>query len=160
MKIIQSFLIVISSTLLFSCQSIKDSQVDNVSDEFFQELVKTKYVEPFKAGNIDIWLQSFDDDAIALHNRRPADKGKEAIKAFGEIVHSYFDIQQYDVKVTNIRRSENWVYTVGEYTTLFVNKSDGIAPWGKDTGKFVLLWELQEDNQWRVILDMGNSNGK
>ena len=122
------------------------------------QLVAEKYVKPFRNGDVAAWMNAFHQDAIALHNRRPADKGKAAIEAFGATVHQYFKLDTYEVTVTDVRRSKDWVYTVGEFKTLFVNKSDGQAPWGPETGKFVLLWEKQADGEWRIILDMGNSN--
>lgn len=129
-----------------------------VDNDYFRDLVNTRYVQPFRQGNVDRWLQAFDDEAIALHNRRPADRGRAAIEAFGRAVHEYFTLAEYDVEVTDIRRSAQWVYTVGTYTTRFVSKADGSEPFGREQGKFVLLWELQDDQQWRIILDMGNSN--
>jgi ketosteroid isomerase-like protein len=130
----------------------------STSDTHFREMVDSRYVEPFRQGDIDKWIQVFDENAIALHNRRPADRGKGAIEAFGRSVQQYFKLAEYDVDVTDIRRSEQWVYTVGTYTSRFVSKKDGSEPFGREQGKFVLLWELQDDQQWRVILDMGNSN--
>jgi hypothetical protein len=32
-------------------------------------------------------------------------------------------------------------------------------PAGRQSGKFLLVWERQPDGEWRIILDMGNSNG-
>lgn len=129
-----------------------------MDDSYFRNLVNTRYVEPFRQGNIDLWMQAFDENAIALHNRRPADRGRAAIEVFGRSVQEHFKLAEYDVAVTDIRRSGQWVYTVGNYTTRFVSKADGTEPFGTDRGKFVLLWELQNDNTWRIILDMGNSN--
>jgi len=40
----------------------------------------------------------------------------------------------------------------------FVSRADGKEPFGLEQGKFALLWEKQSDGEWRVILDMGNSN--
>lgn len=156
----QKLLLLMTLSLLSACQCLNVSNVgiEEQNDDFFRGLVETRYVEPFKAGDVDRWIAAFDDKAIGLHNTRPADKGKSAIEAFGRAVHQHFRLETYDVKVTDIRRSEQWVYTVGEYTTLFVNKSDGKAPWGLSKGKFVLLWELDQDGEWRIILDMGNSN--
>ena len=127
-------------------------------DDFFRELVANRYVEPFRLGNIDLWIAAFDEHAIALHNRRPPDRGRDAIEAFGRAVHQHFSLAEYIVEVTDIRRSAQWVYTVGTYTTRFVSKTDGSEPFGREQGKFLLLWERQEDNTWRIILDMGNSN--
>jgi hypothetical protein len=129
-----------------------------MDDTYFRELVNIRYVEPFRQGNIDLWIQAFDENAIALHNRRPADRGRAAIEAFGRSVREHFTLAEYDVEVTDIRRGGQWVYTVGTYTTRFISKADGTEPFGIDRGKFVLLWELQDDDSWRIILDMGNAN--
>jgi hypothetical protein len=129
-----------------------------LSDQYFRDLVATRYVEPFRLGNVELWIQAFDENAIALHNHRPADRGRVAIEEFGRAVHDNLSLAEYDVEVTDIRRSDQWVYTVGTYSSRFVSKSDGSEPFGRTNGKFVLLWELQDDQQWRIILDMGNSN--
>ena len=131
---------------------------NTVDDNYFRELVNIRYVEPFRQGNIDLWIQAFDENAIALHNRRPADRGRAAIETFGRSVREHFTLAEYDVEVTDIRRGGQWVYTLGTYTTRFVSKADGTEPFGIDRGKFVLLWELQDDDSWRIILDMGNAN--
>jgi ketosteroid isomerase-like protein len=127
-------------------------------DDFFRNLVATRYVEPFRTGDVEGWIQAFDEDAIALHNHRPADRGRAAIEQFGREVHDNLILAEYDVKVTDIRRSDQWVYTAGVYSSRFVSKLDGSEPFGPTQGKFVLLWELQDDGQWRIILDMGNTS--
>ncbi len=129
------------------------------SEEYFKDLVATAYVEPFRSGDIERWIEAFDVNALALHNHRPLDRGIESIQAFGRSVHQHFVLQEYEVEVTDVRRSEQWVYTVGRYRSHFVSRSDGSSPFGMSTGKFVLLWEKQPDGQWKIILDMGNSNG-
>lgn len=155
---LQKFLMI----ALVACASAACAQTDHVQqppdDNYFITLVADKYAKPFRDGDIDTWLASFNEEAVALHNRRPIDKGKAAIEAFGRAVQTYFDVEQFDVRVTEVRQSPDWVYTVGQYTSHFVNKSDGVAPFGVERGKFVLLWEKQADGEWQIILDTGNSN--
>ena len=127
-------------------------------DAFFVDLVANSYVEPFRAGDIDRWIRAFDKEAIAMHNRRPIDRGREAIETFGRAVHQHFRLQEYQVEVTDIRRSAQWVYTVGSYTTHFISRDDGSAPFGREQGKFLLLWERKADGDWKIILDTGNSD--
>ena len=127
-------------------------------EAFFRELVATRYVEPFRSGDVDRWILAFDEAAIAMHNRRPMDRGRAAIEAFGRMVHKHLELREYEVEVTDIRQSRDWVYTVGRYTTHFVSREDGSAPFGREEGKFLLLWALQEDGDWKIILDTGNSN--
>jgi ketosteroid isomerase-like protein len=149
----------LTGLLLFLLVAPVQAGGDAVPDEaFFIRLVNEQYAAPFRAGDIDTWLGAFAEPAIALHNRRPMDRGKASIAAFGRAVKDYFELRQFDVRVTDVRRSTDWVYTAGEYTTHFVNKSDGMAPWGVEEGKFLLLWERQPDNSWKIILDTGNAN--
>ena len=128
------------------------------NDEFFRQLVADRYVTPFREGNIDLWISAFEENAIAMHNRRPIDRGRDAIGSFGRAVHQYLEIKEYDVQVTDIRRAPNWVYTVGSYTSHFVSREDGSAPFGREQGKFLLLWARQDNGEWKIILDTGNSN--
>ena len=44
------------------------------------------------------------------------------------------------------------------YTTHFVSRTDGSAPFGREQGKFLLLWEFQGKDGWKIIVDTGNSN--
>jgi hypothetical protein len=74
------------------------------------------------------------------------------------MVHESFELAEYDVEVTDIRRSRDWVYTSGRFSTRFVSRADGSEPFGREQGKFLLLWERQEDESWKIILDMGNSS--
>lgn len=127
-------------------------------DSFFIQQVQQRYVEPFKAGDIQGWSSAFAEDAIALHNFRDADRGRDAIRAFGEVVHQTFVLERYEVTVTDVRHQGRWAYTVGAYTSLLVSKLDGAEPFGLQRGKFVLLWEQTEDGHWLIALDMGNSS--
>ena len=128
------------------------------SEDFFKGLVREDYIIPFKAGEIERWSSIFADHALVLHNRRAMDRGKSAASDFGNAVHSAFDLKTYDVTVTDVRWSGNWAYTVGTYITEFTNKDDGSSLFGEEHGKFFLLWEHQKNGEWKVIVDMGNSN--
>ena len=128
------------------------------SEDFFKGLVREGYIIPFKAGEIERWSSIFADHALVLHNRRALDRGKSAASNFGNAVHSAFDLKTYDVTVTDVRWSGNWAYTVGTYIAEFTNKDDGSTLFGEEHGKFFLLWEYQKNGEWKVIVDMGNSN--
>lgn len=132
---------------------------DEVHDNsFFIQQVQERYVEPFKAGDIQRWSSAFAEDAIALHNFRDADRGRDAIRAFGETVHQLFVLERYEVAVTDVRQRGRLAYTLGTYTSLLVSKLDGTEPFGLQRGKFVLLWEQTADGHWLIALDMGNSS--
>ena len=128
---------ILSLILLLTASVQAYPSSDESKDDFFRELVAKSYVKPFRSGDVDGWIKAFDNQAIAMHNRRPMDRGIDAIEAFGRAVHAHFELQEYEVEVTDVRHSPDWVYTAGSFTTLFVARDDGSEPFGREQGKFV-----------------------
>jgi uncharacterized protein (TIGR02246 family) len=120
--------------------------------------VQTGYVEPFRSGDVDRWVEIFTDDALALHDGPPAMKGRGQIRAFGEAVRANFEIREFDVVVDEVRSNGDWALTTGHYRAHFVPRGadayQGAA--GPRQGKFLFLWE-RDGNTWRIMTDMGNS---
>jgi len=128
--------------------------------EAFDQLIQKQYVEPFKAGDGAGWLAAYADDAVALHNRRPADVGKPAIEQFVNVVTSYFRADEFTVTLEDVRVEGDLAVTRGVYTSRLVTRAEGKeAPWGREEGKFLMLWQQQSDGSWKIIYDMGNSGG-
>ena len=152
---IPAWLLAVAMMLLVSgCATAPRAVPD---ESFFRALVADKYVEPFRSGEIEAWSEAFAEHAVALHNRRPPDEGRAAIRAFGEAVRANFRLERFEVNVRQVSSSGDWVLTRGDFVSLFVNRTDGSTPFGEERGKFVLLWERQPDGNWRIVLDMGNS---
>jgi len=126
----------------------------------FEQLFAERYVEPYNARDVDRWLLAFAEDAVGMHNGLPPLTGREAIRGFGEAVRDNFDVARIDASIEEVRRSGDWAWTRGRYESEFVPKpgTEGL-PSGTQSGKFLLVWERQPDGDWRIILDMGNSNG-
>lgn len=124
----------------------------------FSQMFEQRYAQPFKEGRAVDWATVFANDAVALHNRRPADIGIEKITAFGELVADTFHLAQYDVEVVDTRVGCDWAISHGIFTSAFVFRETGeAAPWGPESGKFLVAWEYIKDNGWRIVADMGNS---
>ena len=129
----------------------------------FKQLVLNGYIEPYKTGDIERWLDIFADDAVGMHNTLPALEGKQALRRFAETVHSTFNIAQLDVTVDSVIRSGDWALTRGNFTASFVPRDDDNRHSSErrnpvNQGKYILLWERQDDGAWKIILDMGNNN--
>ena len=96
-----------------------------------------------------------------MHHSLPALHGREAIRDFGRMVHDGFVVEQFDLTVNEVRVSETWALTRGSFVSRFApadaEQSSASGPEAPPTvGKFVLLWEREDDGEWRIILDMGN----
>ena len=157
-----SFNILLITILLVpvtGCSNHEQQAADDMTLRDFEQLVLNGYIEPYKTGDTDRWMDIFADDAVGMHNTLPALEGKQAIRQFAEVVHSSFDIEQLDVTVDSVIREGDWALTRGNFTSNFILKSGNaeVQPEPRQ-GKYVLLWERQSDGTWKVILDMGNNN--
>ncbi len=147
--------------IITACQSMPGSSAASYcpSDGVdFPQLFEQRYVLPFKEGRAADWATVFASDAVALHNRRPADIGIDKITAFGELVADTFVLAQYDVDVVDTRVGCDWAISHGNFTSAFVFRETGeAAPWGPESGKFLIAWEHSKDSGWKIVADMGNS---
>ncbi|MFM7784645.1 MAG: YybH family protein, partial [Gammaproteobacteria bacterium] len=134
--------VLLTPLLLYACAAGSPAPP---GEDYFRERVARDYVEPFRAGDIDRWIEVFAEDAVALHNRRPADEGRAAIRGFGRMVAEHLRLERYDVEVREVRVSGDWALTRGSFVTRFVSRADGSSPFGEEQGKFVLLWARQAD---------------
>ncbi len=141
------------------CADYERQPADEMTSQDFEQLVISGYIEPYKTGDTEHWMEIFADGAVGMHNTLPALEGKQAIRQFAEVVHSSFDIEQLDVTVDSVTREGDWALTRGNFTASFIHKDGGADIQTEPRqGKYVLLWERQNDGSWKVILDMGNSN--
>ena len=151
------YMLLVASVLLANACSRQDPQVASLPD--FEQLVLNEYIEPYKTGDTEGWLEVFADDAVGMHNTLPALEGKQALRRFAETVHGTFNIEQLDVTVDSVITEGDWALTRGNYVTSFVLKDEDIENQSEPRqGKYILLWERQDDGTWKVILDMGNNN--
>ena len=129
----------------------------------FRIWVEDRYAQPFRDGETELWIEAFGDDAVGMHHTLPVLEGREAIRRFGRMVHETFVIDRFDLTVEEVRVEGAWALTRGSFASRFLPRdaSQSIAP-GVETpateGKFILLWERQDDGEWRIVLDMGNLN--
>lgn len=135
-----------------------DAHAHDAPVELLVERVQSGYVEPFRSGEVERWLEVFTDDVIALHDGPPRMDGKDQLRAFAEVVHSNFAIRRFEVVVDEVRMQGDWAMTVGHYLADFQPRTEqAYAPAsGPRQGKFMFLW-VRDGNGWRIMTDMGNS---
>lgn len=138
--------------LLTGCASTPFHQVK--AD--FALLFSSQYVAPFKAGDAATWSEVFAANAVALHDRRSADVGREAITEFGKMVAQHLKVDRFDIQIEQVQQNGNWAFTRGSFSTRLLIRSDGKDSGLGGEGKFFILWAKQSDGQWKIIIDMGN----
>ncbi len=126
-----------------------------------RQRIEVAYAAPFRTGRVEEWSQVFATDALAYHDGPPPFKGRDAIVAFGTLVHQNFEIRQFEVTVDEVRSQGAWAITGGHYSANFVprNASAYAGATGTRQGKFLFVWERQA-GEWLIIADMGNSTDR
>lgn len=153
------YLAILVSALVLGACARNESNACAVPSVDFDAMFMEQYVAPFREGRAEDWAMIFADDAVGLHNRRPADVGHVSVQAFGDLVAKTFALSQYDVSITETRIGCDMAWTRGEYQTLMVFRDSGEpAPWGPQKGKFLVVWRKQADGSWKIEADMGNSS--
>ncbi len=114
-----------------------------------------QYGATINAGDLDLWISLWADHAIQMAPDAPAVIGKEKIRARRQ---SLFDL--YDWKMTvdteEVRVAGDWAFARGTYTYTKAPKEEGATT--KGTGKWLSIFEKQDDGSWKMTRDCYNSN--
>lgn len=125
--------------------------------EMFQSRIDSDYIAPFMAGEVDRWLEIYDDDIVGLHNRLPAMEGKPALRGFANFVSANLVVAQMSVTLTGLRQEGDLAYTWGTYRSRLLMRETGEPmPGHNENGKVLFVWKRQPDGSWKLAVDMGN----
>ena len=127
----------------------------NSDIELFKKLMNS-YVELFKTGKTEQWTDLFAADAVALHHGSPTMIGKDDIRTFVQDFANQYLVGDMQVSIEDVRIKGDWALIWGNFEEEFIARDTTSNTKQKNIGRYLLLWERQEDNQWKIIADMGN----
>ena len=106
--------------------------------------------------DIDLLLSFYADDACLLPTAEPIVKSKESIRA--EWTH-ILTIPNFENKstLTKIEISDggDMAYTMGYYRAVMMGEDGNLT---QEPGKWVSIWKKQADGQWRIVVDIYNTD--
>jgi uncharacterized protein (TIGR02246 family) len=106
------------------------------------------------AKGVDGWVSFFAPDGTMVPNGSPAIKGTDAIRKAMEAALSNPDYAlDWDPKYARVSKDGQMGFTVGRYTS----SDSSQDPPANSEGRYLTIWEKQEDGQWKVVFDMGNT---
>ena len=161
----QRLFLTLAALAMASCTHANDLKKPAVSSvqtspskEYFSARMAKDYVAPFKAGDVDMWLEIFDDDIVALHNFLPAMQGKDQVRQFGSFVRDNLNVADMSVTIEGVRAEGNIGYTWRTFHSRLLMKDSGAPmPGHSENGKIFFLWKKQADGSWKLAVDMGNA---
>ena len=114
-------------------------------------------LKAWAAKDVDRALSCYSDDASVFPSNAPIATGKEAIRALWSQV---FEIPgfavSWDISKLEVSRAGDLAYGHGTFEAM-VNDAAGNPV--TERGKWVGVWKKQADGQWKLVADIGNSDG-
>jgi uncharacterized protein (TIGR02246 family) len=116
------------------------------------EAASDRWVAAARAGNWDQVASLYSDDAVLMPPNAATDEGRDAVRA---TLAGFPPLQSLDFDRVHIDGSGDLAYVHGNYRMTFATP-DGQTM--EDRGKYIEIWERQDDGQWRITRDIFNSD--
>ena len=115
------------------------------------------YAEKMVSGDVDELWQHYTDDVIAMPSYEPMLKGLDANKKSWEgMKQSGVKMTAFKTTVTDLMKYGDLVVDIGKYEiTMSIPGMD--KPWD-DHGKYLTLWEIQEDGSMKIKVETWNTD--
>ena len=110
-----------------------------------------RYADLAVSGDWDAWIGLFTEDAVFLPPGLPTIEGAEAIRKF---VEDFPSLDRFEAKATQVIVSDGFAASRGRYAMSFATPDGQV----EEAGKFIWIWEMQEDSSWRISQDIWNSD--
>ena len=119
--------------------------------------VYAEYCNAIIAQDVDRWMAIWTDDAIQMAPNMSANIGKEKIRENNMRTFTLFDWEmECDLENVETREADGWGYAWGTYTFKRTNKETGEVVAGP--GKYMDIFEKQDDGSWKIKRDCFNFN--
>jgi len=97
----------------------------------------------------------YTDDAVVLPPNAETVRGRQAIKGLFDGMIQQIGIPQLTLRTIQVDEIGDTANEVGEYTLKF--QPAGGEP-VTDIGKYVVIWQRQSDDSWKLHIDIWNTN--
>ncbi len=151
---------ILSSALLIALLFVTAFNAFSQSEEELKvkiEKMNAKMVKAMLAGDHEMSLAYYVDDAISLPSYQPMLKGKEAIAASAkEASNSPMKITSFELHTKKIEVCGDMVIEIGKYSMAFTMPN--MPEPATDKGKYITIWEKQTDGSLKIKIDTWNSD--
>ena len=108
------------------------------------------------AKDLDRAMSFFADGAAMLLPNTPTVTGKDALRGvWSELLHTKGASLTWKPRSATVSQSGELGYTIGRYA---FSSTDPDGNTAISAGKYVTIWKKQPDGQWKVTVDIGNTN--
>ena len=118
--------------------------------------LREAHVGALNAGDAGAWVACFTADAVQMPPNYSANVGTEAIRGWsGGMLAAFraeFSLSPEEVRLAGA----DWAFERGTYAITLTPRVGGDAI--RDAGKYITLYQRQDDGAWLMARDIWNSN--
>ncbi|MFX0119229.1 MAG: YybH family protein [Promethearchaeota archaeon] len=113
-----------------------------------------QYASSVATGDIDSWISLWIDNGIQKPPDAPPNIGKEKIRAFNKNMMDNVPVSKMVIESEEVREADDWGFSHGNYWIEIDQEGETM----RINGKFLTIFEKQEDGSWKIARDIFNYN--
>lgn len=114
------------------------------------------YSEAMINNDTKTMMSLYTNDVLSLPSYQPMIRGIETLRNLSEqIENSEWKTTSFDMKTTDLIPAGNYIIEVGNYKMKMSNPE---VPEWNDEGKYITVWQKQEDGSLKIRVEMWNTD--
>jgi ketosteroid isomerase-like protein len=142
------------SVFVFYSLTVFAQDVEKVKAEI--EKMNRIYVKAMIDNDVDKMMSMYTEDIISMPSYQPTVKGIAKVRELSEIqAKSEWKTTGFEMNITDVILSGNLAIEVGNYE---MKMSGPGAPEWTDNGKYLTVWEKQNDGSMKIKVETWNTD--
>jgi len=152
--------VVMICVCIISCNTDKKSKDDDLKTatavfdkekaKSFIDSINLKFSEAIMKGDSNWVAAQYETDAEILLTGSEPIKGKNILAMWGSVSRS--NEKDWSFNTTDLQGDNNFLVETGKYDIKDNSKKS------VDHGKYLIVWKMQTDGNWKIYRDIGNSS--
>ena len=145
--------------MMFFAAGCQDQGKYAVSTQSEDEIVATlksrsaAFSAAYVRGDVETMMSIYTNDAVIFPGNSYEIAGDSLVRSYWTLpagrTISHHQMITHDIRIEGSMATDYGVYEV--------SGSNNGTDWGPSRGKYVVVWRLEDDGEWRIYLDMWNS---
>lgn len=139
--------------MVIACDVDIQVDTDHVETSAAIAAQSKRFSQAYIQGDISSLVNIYTMDGIAAAGGRDFIEGRAALEQFWQLPPGR-TILQHQSNSLRLEIKGDTAYDWGYYSGQAAQDGEALPPF---QGKYVIIWQKGEDNQWRMLMDMWNS---
>lgn len=119
------------------------------------EAVRRSFVAAMKRGDVPDLVACYGEEAIVVPQNSDVCQGRTSVERLFNSWLSSTTVREFEVQTKDLRVVGDSAYEVGTYRMVCEEAGSGPV---SDQGKFLIVYERDDDGKWLITRDMSSSD--